>query len=194
METLNQNDNFGVSSLKKKAAIAAMLFVTATSSAFAAGMSPAQAGYEISGNYPSYPSHHYRGTGGRRAPVRTLRVTAPIGVVIRSGPGSDYQRIGSIPQGRYVRVSYSSGNWVKIAGGPGWVHSDYLGGTGGRRPQTYTLRVNAPVGVVIRSGPGSDYQRIGSIRHGSYVRVSYSSGDWLKLVGARGWVHSDYLD
>ncbi|KAF3891291.1 SH3 domain-containing protein [Tolypothrix bouteillei VB521301] len=102
--------------------------------------------------------------------------------------------MGRIPNGHYVRVSYSSGNWSKLVGGPGWISSDYIAGTGGRRDRVYTARVNAPVGVVIRSGPGSDYTRIGSIRHGEYVRVSYSSGDWVKLAGRRGWVHADYLD
>ncbi|KYC36419.1 hypothetical protein WA1_42700 [Scytonema hofmannii PCC 7110] len=190
METRNQNFKFGVSSLKKSAAVVGILFVTTLSSAFAAGMAPAQAGHEYN---DGYPSHHSRGTGGRRAPVRTVQVTAPIGVVIRSGPGSDYERIGSVPHGHYIRVSYSSGSWTKLVGGPGWVHSDYLS-IGGRRDRVYTVRVNAPVGVVIRSGPGSNYERIGSIRHGQYVRVSYSSGDWVKLVGSRGWVHADYLD
>ncbi|WP_166481860.1 SH3 domain-containing protein [Scytonema sp. UIC 10036] len=193
METRNQNSKFGISSLKKSAAVAGVLFVTTLSSAFAAGMAPAQAGYDDGYyGYDEYPSYQYQVASSRRAPVRTVRVTAPTAVIIRSGPGLDYERIGRIPNGHYVKVSYSSGKWAKLVSGPGWIHSDYISGsTGGR---VYTVRVNAPVGVVIRSGPGSDYARIGSIRHGQYVRVSYSSGDWVKLVGQRGWVHADYLD
>jgi Bacterial SH3 domain len=61
-------------------------------------------------------------------PVCTVLVTAPIGVAIRSGPGSNYQKIGAIPY-QYdvnVRVSKSSREWVKLADRPGWIHSQYL--------------------------------------------------------------------
>jgi Bacterial SH3 domain len=61
-------------------------------------------------------------------PVCTVLVTAPIGVAIRSGPGSNYKKIGAIPY-RYdvnVRVSKSSRDWVKLSGRSGWIHSQYL--------------------------------------------------------------------
>lgn len=61
-------------------------------------------------------------------PVCTVLVTAPIGVAIRSGPGSNSQKIGAIPYGYdvNVRVSKSSREWVKLADRPGWIHSQYL--------------------------------------------------------------------
>ena len=61
-------------------------------------------------------------------PVCTVLVTAPIGVAIRSGPGSNYQKIGTIPYGHdvNVRVRKSSREWVKLADSPGWIHSQYL--------------------------------------------------------------------
>ena len=61
-------------------------------------------------------------------PVCTVLVTAPNGVVIRSGPGSNYRRIGVIPYQHdvNVRVTPSSGKWVKLAARPGWIHYRYL--------------------------------------------------------------------
>ncbi len=61
-------------------------------------------------------------------PVCTVLVTAPIGVTIRKGPGSNYQKIGAIPYKHdvNVRVSKSSRDWVKLANAPGWIHSQYL--------------------------------------------------------------------
>ncbi|MBD1889872.1 MULTISPECIES: SH3 domain-containing protein [unclassified Coleofasciculus] len=61
-------------------------------------------------------------------PVCTVLVTAPNGVVIRSGPGSNYRRIGVIPYQHdvNVRVTSSSGKWVKLAARPGWIHYRYL--------------------------------------------------------------------
>jgi hypothetical protein len=61
-------------------------------------------------------------------PVCTVLVTAKSGVVIRSGPGTNYQRIGVIPY-QYdvnVRVSESSREWVKLADSPGWIYYRYL--------------------------------------------------------------------
>lgn len=61
-------------------------------------------------------------------PVCTVLITAPIGVAIRSGPGSNYQKIGAIPYGYdvNVRVTKSSREWVKLAARRGWIHSRYL--------------------------------------------------------------------
>lgn len=61
-------------------------------------------------------------------PVCTVLVTAPVGVAIRSGPGSNYKKIGAIPY-QYdvnVRVRKSSRDWVKLADAPGWIHTQYL--------------------------------------------------------------------
>ncbi|MBD0388693.1 MAG: SH3 domain-containing protein [Nostoc sp. C3-bin3] len=61
-------------------------------------------------------------------PVCTVLVTAPNGVVIRSGPGSNYRRIGVIPYQHdvNVRVTESSREWVKLAARPGWIYYRYL--------------------------------------------------------------------
>ncbi|BDA68398.1 hypothetical protein RIVM261_021420 [Rivularia sp. IAM M-261] len=61
-------------------------------------------------------------------PVCTVLVTARVGVAIRSGPGSNYKKIGAIPY-QYdvnVRVRKSSRDWVKLADAPGWIHSKFL--------------------------------------------------------------------
>ncbi len=61
-------------------------------------------------------------------PVCTVLVTAPNGVAIRSGPGSNYQKIGTIPYQHdvNVRVRKSSREWVKLADSPGWIYYQYL--------------------------------------------------------------------
>lgn len=58
----------------------------------------------------------------------TVIVDAPIGVTIRSGPGSNYKKIGAIPYGYDVQVKITPQpqDWVKLVGRPGWIHSQYL--------------------------------------------------------------------
>lgn len=61
-------------------------------------------------------------------PVCTVLVTAPNGVVIHSGPGSNYRRMGVIPYqfDVNVRVTKSSREWIKLAERSGWIHFRYL--------------------------------------------------------------------
>ncbi|MEP0873127.1 SH3 domain-containing protein [Trichocoleus desertorum AS-A10] len=61
-------------------------------------------------------------------PVCTVLVTDPNGVVIRSGPDFNARRIGVIPYQHdvNVRVTECSGEWVKLAARPGWIHYRYL--------------------------------------------------------------------
>ncbi|MBN3923805.1 SH3 domain-containing protein [Nostoc sp. NMS4] len=61
-------------------------------------------------------------------PVCTVLVTTRKGVVIRSGSGFNYQKIGVIPYRHdvNVRVTKSSGEWVKLSNRPGWIYYRYL--------------------------------------------------------------------
>ncbi|WP_202911173.1 SH3 domain-containing protein [Ancylobacter sp. TS-1] len=49
-------------------------------------------------------------------------------VNIRSGPGTGYRVIGSLPAGARVNVGRCSGNWCRVAGG--WVSAGFLSGGG----------------------------------------------------------------
>lgn len=64
------------------------------------------------------------------ASAETLKTTASANM--RSGPGSNYRKIGGAPRGTKVTVVERRGNWVKVkAGGKtGWIHKSLLKSVG----------------------------------------------------------------
>jgi uncharacterized protein YraI len=61
--------------------------------------------------------------------------------------------------------------------------------------QAQTRYVNAPGGVNLRSGPGTNHPVVTTIAHGAQVRVISSDGAWTQVEhnGRRGYVSSQYL-
>jgi uncharacterized protein YraI len=60
--------------------------------------------------------------------IGTAKCTAVNSMNIRSGPGTSYAKIGTLPGGTTVKVFQKSGNWYKIFynGKYGWCSGDYL--------------------------------------------------------------------
>lgn len=127
---------------------------------------------------------------------------------VRSGPGTTYGRVGSLNKGTQVTVLEALDGWYQISSGSltGYVSAQYLtiGSTGSADPSASTgdqspsmseegLVLSGPLNV--RSGPGTGYSRIGSLRAGSTVSVIGSSGDWYHITygSLTGYVHSDYM-
>ncbi|MBK3587868.1 SH3 domain-containing protein [Streptomyces microflavus] len=54
-------------------------------------------------------------------------------------------------------------------------------------------RVNATGGLVIRSGPGTGYTRVGSYPNGATVLASASTTNGFRNVGTNRWVSAAYL-
>ncbi len=44
----------------------------------------------------------------------------------------------------------------------------------------------------IRSGPGTQYAQVGTLKKGSIVSISATSGNWGKLSDGRGWISMKY--
>lgn len=54
----------------------------------------------------------------------TFYVNVTDSLSIRSGPGTDYEKVGSLQRGKQVTVEYWEGNWAFIGGG--YISGDYL--------------------------------------------------------------------
>ncbi|PZO58638.1 MAG: SH3 domain-containing protein [Phormidesmis priestleyi] len=61
----------------------------------------------------------------------------------------------------------------------------------------YKVAVNQPVGLIVRSGPGGDYENIGGLDYQESVTVLSEEGGWLKIAlgnGEEGWIKDGNVD
>lgn len=92
---------------------------------------------------------------------------------VRSGPGTGYGIIGTIPSvQKYVSIAQQSG-WYKIwyNGSTGWIYGGYASATSGYVAKCTTTTLN------VRTGPGTGYSLVGSMSSGQ-IYFLQSSTDW----------------
>jgi len=106
---------------------------------------------------------------------------------VRSGPGSQYPKVGTLADGASVQVVTTQGSWVKLAGGDRWVHGKYIKYQESKRGYVTTDR------LVVRSGPGTNFDKLKRLTKGDIVSILDSDGVWLK-VGDGEWTHSGYVE
>ncbi|MGX4599167.1 SH3 domain-containing protein [Faecalimicrobium sp. JNUCC 81] len=125
---------------------------------------------------------------------------------VRSGAGTNHSKIGSLKLGDKVEVISEGNGWSKIKfnGSTGYVSSQYLSkvNTSPETPQkpskpetsTQTKEVNTS-SLNVRSGPGTNYSKIGSLKQGNKVEVISENNGWsnIKFSGKDGFVSSEYL-
>jgi len=123
--------------------------------------------------------------------VRTIAImnrTMPL----RSGPGASTASQGNISQGARILIIGESadGTWVQIQAGlrTGWVN----------RMRVNNFRVNAVanMGVILRTGPGTNFGQNGNVSRGANVSIIAHSGEWSNIrVGNRtGWIRTERLN
>lgn len=130
------------------------------------------------------------------------RMAADRGLNVRSGPGTKYAIVGELDKGNVVTYLGKSGSWAKIryaAGSTGYVYAAYLDpytGSGSYETGTSFEGTHAATANVnVRSGPGTNYTRLGSIKKGELVTATGTSGSWTKIQWFDGvaYVSSAYL-
>ncbi|MBZ4664876.1 SH3 domain-containing protein [Mahella sp.] len=138
------------------------------------------------------------------AQTGTVKVNTTLNV--RSGAGTQYKVVGSLKNGTKVEVLGKSGSWYKIKynGITGYVSGQYMvvssaspmpapAPSRGSTTQTGTVKVNTTLNV--RSGAGTQYKVVGSLKNGTKVEVLGKSGSWYKIKygGITGYVSGQYL-
>lgn len=137
-----------------------------------------------------------------------MDVYAPNGCVsatslnVRSGPGTGYERIGSMKKNELVLIletkTVGTAKWGRI--GRGWVSLSYIKQIGEAEPETE--KVNT-VGIVtgtdtlrVRSGPGTGNEQVGTLKKGDKLVIietqAVGSAVWGRYE--KGWVHMDYIE
>lgn len=131
-----------------------------------------------------------------KASSRPLRSVTTNGLNVRTGASTRYRALGQLSRGNLVAEQGSSGSWRRISfgGRQAWVHGSYLTAAGSTTPAARPHEV--VVGTLnVRSGPGTQHGKIGSLTRGQRVNVTGSSGSWKRIdySGRAGWVYGPYL-
>lgn len=118
-------------------------------------------------------------------------------VNLRSGPGTNYEVVTTIPKGIRVNVVGREGNWLKVeskqGNKPGYIDERYA------RPletqQIAQSKSSAPSvagtyrtlrDVELREGPGTKYKVVTPLPAGVKINVVRAEGEWLRVESKRG--------
>jgi uncharacterized protein YraI len=151
---------------------------------------------------------------------------ANLSLNVRAGPGEGHSKIGLLDPGELFTITGSNADssWWEIsyAGGTGWVAAKYttLEGTcsgvpsgGGQspsqpsgpvagdtsRPPVANCTVYSHSNLTMRSGPGENFKKIGTLEVGQRgAMIGRDPNDWWWMIeypigsGNRGWVSAGY--
>ena len=130
--------------------------------------------------------------------------TTTADVPLRSGPGSNYDAITTLPKGIQINVVGKEGYWLKVeskhGGKPGYIDEQFTT----RDAATKTAPAKAPAPAIagpyrtlreveLRQGPGTKYPTVTRIPADIKVNVVRAEGDWLRVESKKGG-KPGYLD
>lgn len=141
----------------------------------------------------------------------TVKVVAGSGANVRSGPGTNYSVLGVAAVNTELTRTGTSGSWTQVSynGQTGYISTSLLSesssgastgsgstdtGSSGVTAASGTLTVTGN-GVNIRSGPGTNYNVLGSANSGTVFTVTGTSGSWYQISynGQTAYIISDYV-
>lgn len=142
---------------------------------------PKGASVTVLGTSGDWSKVTYNGTTGYAysiyltSAVSSTKYATTSSVNLRTGPGTGYSIILTIPAGQIVSVYSISNNWARLTynGNTGYSYASYL--TKGTEYIT-TSSLN------LRTGPGTGYSIILTMPQGKSVRVFSVSNNWGRLV------------
>lgn len=107
-------------------------------------------------------------------------------VNLRSGPDTKYSVLYELPAGYPLKVVSRKGEWLKVSDfekDQGWIYASLVS-------QTRYVIVTVKEGNV-RSGPGVNYDKVGSVSREVILRQVKRDGDWVQVAHPKlkGWLH-----
>lgn len=118
---------------------------------------------------------------------------------VRSGPGTDYSKTGTVYKGTSLTVLETNDMWyhVKLSNGSkGWVYSSYVKKASSSTTTYNTGSINISA-VNVRSGPGNGYSIKKVASYGTKVKLLNKSGGWCNVElpsGTTGWIYQKYIN
>lgn len=156
------------------------------------------------------PAANFTGVagGGAAATPQTTTASGSVTVTasalnVRAGAGTNYRVLGVLKKGQTASVTGAQGSWLKISygGGSGWVSKQYTkaGAAAASKPAAPKPAAARKVTVTasalnVRSGAGTSYRILGSLKKGQSVSVTAEQSGWLKIAygSSGGWISKQY--
>lgn len=112
------------------------------------------------------------------------------GVNLRSGPTTKNEVLFELPAGYPLKVLARQGDWLKVSDfeeDKGWVYNQLVSET------PYVIVKVQECNV--RSGPGTGYNKVGSVAREVILKKVDSQGDWIKVTHPKitGWVYANLV-
>ena len=129
---------------------------------------------------------------------------------VRGGPGTDYDKVGSLPAGTPLQVLAQYNGWYQARRDDGsivWVAAELLDldaavadflpdATNIPAPPPPKVGLVAEEGLNLRDGPSTNYIGMTKLPAGSQLNLLTRYNDWFQVQtpdGQAGWVNSQYL-
>ncbi len=110
---------------------------------------------------------------------------------VRSGAGTNFKKVDLLSEGSTIYIYETDGDWLRI-GDNQWVHGDYVNQSTEEEAATEQATVTARSGLNVRTGPGTDNEKIRKLPNGTQVDIYAREGDWAR-IGDGEWVHGSFL-
>ncbi|MBY6272854.1 MAG: peptide-binding protein, partial [Bacillaceae bacterium] len=170
---------------------------------------------------PALPGNHWTVEAAGTVKLNKVPYQTTANLNLRTGPGTKYKVILTIPKGKQVTATEKSGNWYKVSYSytskgkkytkTGWVSGSYLkkaSSSGSSASASGTTKITKTVyqttaNLNMRTGPGTKYKVILTIPKGKQVTATEKSGSWYKVSYSytskgkkytkTGWISGSYL-
>jgi len=120
---------------------------------------------------------------------------------VRTGAGSNFDRVTGLWRGASVDILEEKDGWYRIDSG--WISSKYVklenASSSTTSSTSTTTSATSKVGnatvtaslLFIRKDPSTNYSAVGMLRKGDRIQVLETNGNWIKIK--EGWVYSEYV-
>ena len=127
-----------------------------------------------------------------RNPVPQAVISYPYGIVtstgelnIRRGPGTGYEKIGTLPPGASVQIYEEKPDWFRVSQFNEWVSSRYL-----MKIVHGIINVDS---AGVYAGPGGSFNLLNTLAMGDEVVVHDTTNGWSRIDFIDKWVKSQLI-